>query len=137
MIGKLVDYNGREVRLESAWNDLKTMILTMNEMAELKLSLHGQDKDEYIYKVYIRDGVVATYDKGSNNTWNTDVNLVLNYYDNIFDAINYIKQNDTFGDIKLVEYSYEEMDETIIYSVETEFITLDIVEQYKGVEIWQ
>lgn len=137
MIGKLVDYNGREVMLESAWNDLKTMILTMNEMAELKLSLHGQDKDEYIYKVYIRDGVVATYDEGGNNTWNTDVNLVLNYYDNIFDAINYIKQNDTFGDIKLVEYSYEEMDETIIYSVETEFITLDIVEQYKGVEIWQ
>ena len=137
MIGKLIDDNGEEVTLENIW-DLTQLILTMDEFAGMKLSINGRYVEDYVYKVYAHDGAGITYAMdGEKHVGNTKV--VLGYYENIYDAIDYIKEvTSMISDIEYVYYTYDDDIESIIYTIETENgFTLDIVEQERRVLIWR
>lgn len=137
MIGKLVNDNGEEITLENIW-DLTQLILTMDEFTEMKLSINGRYVEDYVYKVYVHDGAGITCDvDGEEQISNTKV--VMGYYENIYDAIDYIKELvSMISDIEYVEYTYDKLNESIVYTIKTEDgFTLDIVEQERRVLIWR
>ena len=137
MIGKLIDSDGFEVTLENIW-DLTQLILTMDEFAEHKLNINEKYLEDYVYKVYAHDGAGITCAiGGEKHVGNTKV--VMGYYESIYDAIDYIKEvTSMISDIEYVEYTYDNYNESIIYTIKTENgSTLDIVEQGRGVLIWR
>ena len=137
MIGKLIDSDGLEVTLENIW-DLTQLILTMDEFAEHKLNINEKYLEDYVYKVYAHDraGITCAIDR-EKHIGNTKV--VMGYYENIYDAIDYIKEvTSMISDIEYVEYTYDEYNESIVYTIKTENgFTLDIVEQERRVLIWR
>lgn len=137
MIGKLLDCDGLEVTLENIWN-LKQLILTMDEFAEHKLNINEKYLEDYVYKVYAHDGAGITCAMdGEKHVGNTKV--VMGYYENIYDAIDYIKEvTSMISDIEYVEYTYDNYTESNVYTIKTENgFTLDIVEQQKWTLIWR
>lgn len=135
--GKLIDDNGEEVILESSWG-LKKVILTMDELAEIKLNLNGKYVEEYVYKIYAHNGaeVTRTVD-GEKHV--SDVKTVMGYHSSIYDAIDYIeKVSKITGDVEYVEYMFDEDKASNVYTIRTERdFTFDIVEQERRVLIWQ
>ena len=131
MIGKLIDDNGEEVILESSWG-LKKVILTMDELAEIKLNLNGKYVEEYVYKIYVHNGAEVTRTVGGEKKVN-DVKTVMGYYDSIYDAINYIEKIvKVTGDVEYVEYMFDKDRASIVYTIKTEKdFVFDIVEQQK------
>ena len=137
MIGKLVNDNEEEITLENIW-DLTQLILTMDEFTEMKLSINGRYVEDYVYKVYVHDGACITRDvDGEEQISNTKV--IMGYYENVYDAIDYVKELvSMISDIEYVEYTYDELNESIVYTIKTEDgFTLDIVEQERRVLIWR
>lgn len=137
MIGKLLDSDGLEVTLENIW-DLTQLILTMDEFAEHKLNINEKYLEDYVYKVYAHDGAGITCAiNGEKHVGNTKV--VMGYYESIYDAIDYIKEvTSMISDIEYVEYTYDNYNESNVYTIETENgFTLDIVEQQKWTLIWR
>lgn len=137
MIGKLVNDNEEEITLENIW-DLTQLILTMDEFTEMKLSINGRYVEDYVYKVYVHDGAGITRDvDGEEQISNTKV--IMGYYENIYDAIDYVKELvSMISDIEYVEYTYDNYNESIVYTIKTEDgFTLDIVEQERRVLIWR
>lgn len=137
MIGKLIDYNGREITLENIWN-LKQLILTMDEFTKTKLSIHDRFAEDYVYKVYVRDGanITRTVD-GEKQV--IDGKVIMGYYDSIYDAIDYVEKTvGMIGDVEYVEHTYDDNNECTVYTIKTEnYFTLDIVEQERGILIWR
>ena len=137
MIGKLLDSDGLEVTLENIW-DLTQLILTMDEFAEHKLNINEKYLEDYVYKVYAHDGAgITCVMDGEKHVGNTKV--VMGYYENIYDAIDYIKEvTSMISDIEYVEYTYDNYTESNVYTIKTENgFTLDIVEQQKWTSIWR
>ena len=137
MIGKLLDCDGLEVTLENIW-DLTQLILTMDEFAEHKLNINEKYLEDYVYKVYAHDGAgITCVMDGEKHVGNTKV--VMGYYENIYDAIDYIKEvTSMISDIEYVEYTYDNYTESNVYTIKTENgFTLDIVEQQKWTSIWR
>lgn len=137
MIGKLLNSDGFKVTLENIW-DLTQLILTMDEFAEHKLNINEKYLEDYVYKVYAHDGAGITCAIGGEKyVGNTKV--VMGYYESIYDAIDYIKEvTSMISDIEYVEYTYDNYNESIIYTIKTENgFTLDIVEQGRWVLIWR
>lgn len=137
MIGKLLDDNGQEVILEYIWN-LKQLILTMDEFAEMKLSINGRYVEDYVYKIYVHDGAnITRIVDGKEHV--VDGKIVMGYHDSIYDAIDYVeKKSGMIGDVECVEYTYDEGNDSNVYTIKTENgFTLDIVEQGRGVLIWR
>lgn len=137
MIGKLIDDNGQEVILEYIWN-LKQLILTMDEFAGMKLNINGRHSEDYVYKIYVHDGAnITRIVDGEEHI--VDGKIVMGYHDSIYDAIDYVeKKAGMIGDVEYVEYTYDEVNVSNVYTIKTENgFTLDIVEQGKGVLIWR
>ena len=137
MIGKLLDNNGQEVILEYIW-DLTQLILTMDEFAEMKLSINGRYVEDYVYKIYVHDGAnITRIVDGKEHV--VDGKIVMGYHDSIYDAIDYVEEKSgMIGDVECVEYTYDEGNDSNVYTIKTENgFTLDIVEQGKGVAIWR
>src|SRR5699024_10647895 len=135
--GKLLDDNGEEITIQSAWG-LKKVILTMDEFAEMKLSINGRYVEDYVYKMYTYNGTEVTRVVGGKKQTN-DAKTVVGYHETIYDAIDYIERiTGVIGDVKYVDYTYDEGNESIVYTIRTEEgFVFDIVEQERRVLIWR